>query len=193
MPGLLFFSCLDSRSEASLSVIADIPLGYLRKLVSEVRTKSYSKESWKSWYHRTGSGQLVRQASTAACILNEMIYGLSDQAVDAFSKVFHKSSLRWGKIEGYAVGGYDNMQKDKLGHGGPDESVWKFCQNRDGRSQLIDCVGGILHEYLCHEVWDLPSERQSSFQQSDTDAGDITLHFFHDNAMLHQEIHIFLL
>lgn len=160
--------------------------------------RSYSKEGWKAWYHRTGSGQLVRQASTSVCILNEMIYGLSDQAVDAFSKVFHKSSLQCVRGEGYGLGGSNDLQDDKLGNAGLAESVWKF-QNRDGRSQLIDCVGTILHEYLCHEVWDLPSDRKSSFQQSDTDVGDITLHFFRDNAMLHQvtfffctSLHVFI-
>ncbi|GJT11966.1 hypothetical protein Tco_0859008 [Tanacetum coccineum] len=80
-------------------------------------------ESWQSCYKRTNSGKLVRQASTAVCILNEM---------------------------------------------------------RDLRSQLIDSIGSILHEYLSPEIWNLPLE------QSNVVTGDINFHFFHDNAMLHQ-------
>ncbi|GJT99647.1 hypothetical protein Tco_1109986 [Tanacetum coccineum] len=71
-----------SRSEGNLSVIKDIPLSYLRKLIGDVRNKEYMNESWQSCYKRTNSGKLVRQASTAVCILNEMVFGLSDQAVD---------------------------------------------------------------------------------------------------------------
>lgn len=182
---------VDSRSEASLSVVADIPLGYLRKMVSEIRTKSYSKESWKSWYRRTGSGRLVRQASVAACILNEMIYGLSDQAIDAFSKMFHMPSIRWEEVDGNTMVDDYSMQQGRVGHTGPDESVWRFCQ-KDGRSHLIDCIGSVLHEYLSSEIWDLPSSKQDFVELSDIEDGDITLHFFHDNAMMHQERYIFL-
>ncbi|XP_017258473.1 uncharacterized protein LOC108227694 isoform X2 [Daucus carota subsp. sativus] len=176
----------DSQSEASLSVVADIPLGYLRKLVSEIRIKSYSKESWKSWYRRTGSGRLVRQASVAACILNEMIYGLSDQAIDAFSKMFHIPCIRWEVDETAMVDEY-SMQQDKVARTGQDESVWRFC-HKDGHSHLIDCVGSVLHEYLSSEIWDLPSAKQDFVELSDIADGDITLHFFHDNAMMHQVV-----
>ncbi|XP_074350478.1 uncharacterized protein LOC141689873 isoform X2 [Apium graveolens] len=177
----------DSRSEASLSVVADIPLGYIRKLVSEIRTKSYSKESWKSWYHRTGSGRLVRQASVAACILNEMIYGLSDQAINSFSKMFNMPSIRWEEVDGSVMVDDYYMQRGGVGHTGPDETVWRFCQ-KDGRSHLIDCVGSVLHEYLCSEIWDLPSAKQDFVELSDIEDGDITLHFFRDNAMMHQVV-----
>lgn len=189
MPGHFFQLYVDSQSEASLSVVADIPLGYLRKLVSEIRIKSYSKESWKSWYRRTGSGRLVRQASVAACILNEMIYGLSDQAIDAFSKMFHIPCIRWEVDETAMVDEY-SMQQDKVARTGRDESVWRFC-HKDGRSHLIDCVGSVLHEYLSSEIWDLPSAKQDFVELSDIVDGDITLHFFHDNAMMHQVRYIF--
>uniref|UniRef100_A0A5B6YNE8 TELO2-interacting protein 1 n=1 Tax=Davidia involucrata TaxID=16924 RepID=A0A5B6YNE8_DAVIN len=177
----------DSRSEGCLSVITDIPLDYFRKLVSEVRMKEYSKESWQSWYCRIGSGQLVRQASTAACILNEMMFGISDQAIDALAMMFHNSRIRWEEIEGYdAV--YDHVQPCKLETSVPNESIWKVCQERGAKSHLIDCIGSILHEYLSPEVWDLPIEHRSSLQQPDSEAKDITLHFFHDTLMLRQVI-----
>ncbi|CAK9165660.1 unnamed protein product [Ilex paraguariensis] len=144
--GLSLFA--DSRGEGSLSVITDIPLGYLRKLVAEVRTKEYSKESWQSWHQRTGSGQLVRQASTAACILNEMVFGLSDQAVDPFARMFQKSRLRWGEMEKYDAGCDDN-QPFKLEQAVPDKFVWKVII--DGIAIFNVCLGkdfsssGFLH------------------------------------------------
>ncbi|PWA99793.1 ARM repeat superfamily protein [Artemisia annua] len=140
-----------SRSEGNLSIIKDIPLSYLRKLIGDVRNKEYMNESWQSWYKRTNSGKLVRQASTAACILNEMVFGLSDQAVDNMKRMFRNNI-----------------------------SGWDVSSKRDLRSQLIDSIGSILHEYLSPEIWNLPLE------QSNVVAGDINVHFFHDNAMLHQ-------
>nr|GEV45353.1 ARM repeat superfamily protein [Tanacetum cinerariifolium] len=50
----------------------------------------------------------------------------------------------------------------------------------DLRSQLIDSIGTILHEYLSPEFRNLPLE------QSNVVIIDINFHFFHDNAMLHQ-------
>ncbi|KAK8698358.1 hypothetical protein V6N13_114480 [Hibiscus sabdariffa] len=177
----------DYKSEGHLSVIADIPLGYLRKLVLEVRQKQYTKKSWQSWYHQTGSGQLLRQASTAVCILNEMIFGISDQAVDAFRRMFQKS-----KIKGVDFPESDEVssvgQPHKLKPAVVDESVWKVALQKGSRSHFIDCIGKILHEYLCSEVWDLPVDHQSLLMQSDAEIEDITLYFFRDIAMLHQEI-----
>ena len=44
--------------------------------------REHSKESWQSWYSRVGIGQSERQASTAVCLLNEIIFCVSDKAVD---------------------------------------------------------------------------------------------------------------
>lgn len=123
----------------------------MRKLIADIRNKEYAKESWQSWYNRTNSGKLVRQASTSACMLNEMIFGLSDQAINNLKTRFHNK-----------------------------KSIWHVSLNKDIRSQLIDCIGSILHEYLSPEVWNLPLD------QSNVGFGDVTVHFFHDNAMLHQ-------
>ncbi|KAJ0801990.1 putative armadillo-like helical protein [Helianthus annuus] len=140
-----------ARSDGNLSIIKDIPLSYMRKLIGDIRHKEYTKESWQSWYNRTNLGKLVRQASTSACMLNEMIFGLSDQAIDNLKTRFHNT-----------------------------KSIWHVSLNKDIRVQLIDCIGSILHEYLSPEVWNLPLD------QSDVGSGDVTVHFFHDNAMLHQ-------
>ncbi|XVE62997.1 hypothetical protein DITRI_Ditri06bG0164600 [Diplodiscus trichospermus] len=177
----------DYKSEGHLSIIVDIPLGYLRNLVLEVRRKEYTKESWQSWYNRTGSGQLLRQASTATCILNEMIFGISDQALDAFRRKFQKSRTKsidfWESEERSADG-----QSHKHIPAVCNESVWKIALQKGARNHFIDCIGKILHEYLCSEVWDLPVDHQSSVTQSDAEVEDISLYFFRDVAMLHQEI-----
>ncbi|KAK4434103.1 hypothetical protein Salat_0573000 [Sesamum alatum] len=172
----------DSQSEGSYSVLIDILLGHLRKLISELRNKEYFKDSWQSWYKRTGSGHLVRQASTAACILNEMIFGLSDQAITSLERIFQSSPQ---ETKGFCGNGNDKS----FGFEGalPEHWVQKVYQNNGARSYLIDCIGGILHEYLSPEVWDLPLGFSASLQQTGED-GDISLHFFNDNAMLHQVI-----
>ncbi|MBA0555087.1 hypothetical protein Golob_014149, partial [Gossypium lobatum] len=177
----------DYKSEGHLSVITDIPLGYLRKLVLEVRQKEYTKESWQSWYHRTGSGQLLRQASTAVCILNEMIFGISGQAVDAFTRMFQKSKIKRAEFQesdDVSSGGQPHKHKPAV----LDESLWKIALQKGSRDHFIDCIGKILHEYLCSEVWELPVDHPSLLMQSGAEVEDITSYFFRDIAMLHQEI-----
>ncbi|KAG7955252.1 hypothetical protein I3843_11G060800 [Carya illinoinensis] len=176
----------DLRSEGHLSIITDIPLVYLRKLISEIRVKEYSTETWQSWYNRIGSGQLLRQASTAVCILNEMIYGLSDQAVDIYTRMFQKYRSKSEEVQEFDAG-LANGQHYKLECSVPNESVWKASQDKGVRSHLTDCVGGILHEYLSPELWALPIDHKPSLH-CDDEAEDISLHFFCDTAMLQQVI-----
>ncbi|XP_011086354.1 TELO2-interacting protein 1 homolog isoform X2 [Sesamum indicum] len=172
----------DSQSEGSYSVLIDILLGHLRKLISELRNKEHLKDSWQAWYKRTGSGHLVRQASTAACILNEMIFGLSDQAITSLGRLFQSSPQ---ETKGFCGSGNGKS----FGYIGalPEHWVQKVYQNNVARSYLIECIGSILHEYLSPEVWDLPLGFSASLQQTG-EVGDISLHFFNDNAMLHQVI-----
>uniref|UniRef100_A0A1J3EZ89 TELO2-interacting protein 1-like protein n=1 Tax=Noccaea caerulescens TaxID=107243 RepID=A0A1J3EZ89_NOCCA len=151
-------------NEGRLAVILDVPLGLFRKLVSDVRVKEYNGEDWQTWCNRTGSGQLVRQAATAACILNEMIFGLSDQATNALSSLLQKSRK------------------------GRDKFSWEISWNKRAKTHLIDCVGKILHEYQSSEVWDLPVDQKTIPGQTDTDVQHISLHFLRDTAMLHQVI-----
>ncbi|XP_024008438.1 TELO2-interacting protein 1 homolog [Eutrema salsugineum] len=151
-------------NDGNLAVILDIPLGFVRKLVSEVRVKEYNGEDWQSWCNQIGSGQLVRQAATSACILNEMIFGLSDQATDALSRLLRKSRK------------------------GSDKLSWEITWNKRLKTHLIDCVGKILHEYQSSEVWDLPVDQKTMHAQTDTVGQHISLHFLRDTAMLHQVI-----
>lgn len=138
--------------------------------------KELHKESWQSWYKRTASGHLVRQAGTAACILNEMFFGLSDQAITSLNGMFshrlhHESNGTDGS--GKSCGHDDALLEDRI------QEKYQKC---GARTYLIDCIGSVLHEYLSPEVWDLPL-RLSASPSGD---GDISMHFFSDNAMLHQ-------
>ncbi|XP_024019137.1 uncharacterized protein LOC21399286 isoform X2 [Morus notabilis] len=174
----------DFRGGVNLSLVTEIPLGYLRKLVSEVRMKQYNKENWQSWYNRNGSGQLIRQAGTAVCILNEMIFGISDQSINCFARMFQKSRIKEKEVqEPNSCFTYSRPCKSML-----IESNWKVSCEKGIRNHLIDCVGRILHEYLSPEVWDLPMENKYSVADRDCEDGDISLHVFRDTAMLHQVI-----
>ena len=121
-------------------------------------------ESWESWYNRTGSGQLVRQASTAVCILNEMIYGLSDQAISSFGRMFQHSNLKWQEIEECDANGY--AQPCKCDQPVPDNNLWHVCNHSRARNNLIHSIGSVLHEYLSPEVWTLPLDHTASSIQS---------------------------
>uniref|UniRef100_A0A2P2KMP9 Uncharacterized protein LOC105632012 n=1 Tax=Rhizophora mucronata TaxID=61149 RepID=A0A2P2KMP9_RHIMU len=175
----------DFDNEGHMSVVTDVPLDYLRKLVSELRVE-YNKESWLSWYNRTGSGQLLRQASTAACILNEMIFGLSDKAVKDLARMFQNSRDKREKVQEsntkIAAG-----QACAVEYSETPQSMWKVSQGRACRSHLVDCVGRILHEYLSSELWDLPEDHKSLLQPY-YEVKDLPLHFFQDTAVLHQVI-----
>ncbi|XP_064979361.1 uncharacterized protein LOC135620357 isoform X2 [Musa acuminata AAA Group] len=78
-------------SNMFLSVLVDNLLDQFRQLISELRMKEYGKEGWKTWYFHHGSGQLLRKTSSAVCMLNEIIYGLSEQSVNTYSTFFKKS------------------------------------------------------------------------------------------------------
>ncbi|QCD89134.1 hypothetical protein DEO72_LG4g72 [Vigna unguiculata] len=86
-----------------------------------------------SWYDRHGSGQLLRQASTAACMLNEIIFGISERASNDVASIFHNCAFH--------------------------TSFWKMPKDKGVRSYLVECIGGILHEYLAAEVWNVPIDR----------------------------------
>ncbi|GMN56495.1 hypothetical protein TIFTF001_025616 [Ficus carica] len=126
----------DFRGGVHLSLVTEIPLGYLRKLVSEVRVKQCNKEGWQSWYNRNGSGQLIRQAGTAVCILNEMIFGISDQSINSFARMFQKSRIKEKEVQ---------ETNSRFSNSHPcesmlTESIWKVSRDKGIRNHLIDCV-----------------------------------------------------
>ncbi|XP_058724171.1 uncharacterized protein LOC131595731 isoform X2 [Vicia villosa] len=167
----------DHSGEGLLSHLTETLLGNFRKLVTELRLKEYNNESWQAWYERTGSGQLLRQTSTAACMINEMIFGLSDKAINDFAGIFHRSPLSQGVL-------VQSYKLDSAVH----ESFWKIPKDTAVNSYLVDCIGGILHEYLSAEVWSVPVDRRVADLQLNVVVEDISLYFFQDAAMLHEVI-----
>ncbi|MQL91921.1 hypothetical protein Taro_024538 [Colocasia esculenta] len=159
----------EHRSDVSLSLVTDNPLEHFRKLISEIRMKEYNKENWHSWYSRSGSGLLVRQTSTAACVLNEIIYGTSDRSRDLYAQLFGKSKSNIRKTQKYQSMHDSDMLDSYLEK---QELVWKASQ--DAKEQVIHCVGSILHEYLSPEVWDLPVDQNS------TEIETLSSHFLRD-------------
>ena len=125
--------------------------------------REHSKESWQSWYSRVGTGQLVRQAITAVCLLNEIIFGVSDKAVDTFARMFQEYVSNWEEKERFQAGS-DDIWHCKFENLVPSASIWKISHGNGTRSHLIDCVGSILHEYLSAEVWSLLIRHKSSVQ-----------------------------
>ncbi|KAM0934113.1 hypothetical protein DsansV1_C32g0220571 [Dioscorea sansibarensis] len=162
----------DHRSKISLSSVIDIPLNYIQKLISELRMKEYSKVGWQAWYSQNSSGQLLRQTSTGVCILNEMIYGLSDQSANFYKRLFRKIGMK---------------EEDAPAKEWAFRSIWRLCQKKDAGDHIIYCLGSIMHEYLSSEVWNLPIDQDSPLLEHEGEA-NLSLHFFRDVSMLHQVI-----
>ncbi|XP_073101575.1 uncharacterized protein [Elaeis guineensis] len=171
------------RSDVSLSVLMDILLDYFHKLISDLRIRAYNKESWQSWHSRSGSRKLLRQTSIAGCMLNEMIYGLSDQSVSLNSKLFMKKGAEIEEAQGVEF----TCNNDQPSGFRNDGSAWKVRQEKDTRDHVMHCVGSILHEYMSPEVWDLPIDQKSPLLEHEIET-DVSLHFFRDATMLHQVI-----
>ncbi|XP_020093536.1 uncharacterized protein LOC109713762 isoform X2 [Ananas comosus] len=149
----------------SLSVLVDILLDHLRKLISDLRTTDFSKDGWRAWYFQRGSGQLMRQTSAAVCMLNEIIYGLSDQSINLYLRLFSRAE--------------ETVETSC-------SVVWRILYENGTKDQIIHSIGSILHEYLSTEVWELPVDQHSPVLENETD--NLPLHFFRDTTMLHQVI-----
>ncbi|XP_068654423.1 uncharacterized protein [Aristolochia californica] len=165
----------DQRSKVPLSILIDHLMDNFRKLISELRIREYSKESWHSWYVRSELGHLLRQASTTACVLNEIIFGTSDKCIEQFGKMF----CQYSEDIKFFYGIRNSMVRD---------SLWKVTGGNEASVHLIDCVGSILHEYLSSEVWDLPTDKYSSKLAQDAEVEHLSCHFFQDTAALHRVI-----
>ncbi|CAM0956048.1 unnamed protein product [Alopecurus aequalis] len=160
-------------TSAALSVFVDILLNQFRRLSTELRTKDTQRYGVQRWYMKSDSGQLLRQASSAVCMLNELIYGLSDQSLCICLQLFNKSSVHMAKVPG---------QDEHSGVTGSRE-VWKISEQMGTKEDIIQCIGSILHEYISPEVWDLPTEQNSELCQGET---NLPLHLFRDTSALQQ-------
>ncbi|CAL9159470.1 unnamed protein product [Musa hybrid cultivar] len=169
-------------SNMFLSVLVDNLLDQFRQLISELRMKEYGKEGWKTWYFHHGSGQLLRKTSSAVCMLNEIIYGLSEQSVNTYSTFFKKSreeTLQEKKLA------YDDDKSTTFKCQG---SAWNMREGKDNRDATILSIASILHEYLSPEVWDIPLDQNAPLLEHKIEL-DLPLHFFLDTIMLQQEMY----
>lgn len=173
---------LGQGTSAALSVFIDILLNQFRRLSTELRAKDTQRYGVQRWYMKSESGQLLRQASSAVCMLNELIYGLSDQSLCICLQLFNKSSVQVARVPGPD----DNLtscaeNREVIG----SREVWKISEQMGTKEDIIQCIGSILHEYISPEVWDLPTEQNSELCQGET---NLPLHLFRDTSALQQVI-----
>ncbi|KAL8470873.1 hypothetical protein ACS0TY_033447 [Phlomoides rotata] len=114
---------------------------------------------------------LEARDSTAVCILDKMIFGLSYQAIISINRMF-RSGLQH---ETNGVNGNDIGKFCGQGVALLEDCVQKMYQNSGARTRMIDYIGHL----------------SASPQQSGED-GDISFHAFNDNAVLHQVGHLVL-
>ncbi|KAG8092661.1 hypothetical protein GUJ93_ZPchr0012g21605 [Zizania palustris] len=153
---------------ASLSVIVDILLDQFRRLSTELRAKDIHKSGVQKWYMKSDAGQTLRLASSSVCMLNELIYGLSDQSLSICLELFNKN---------------DHLTACGQHGGSTNRNVWKIGEQMGMKDHIIHCIGSILHEYMAPEIWDLPTEPDSELCLTEM---NIPLHFFRDTTALHQ-------
>lgn len=181
-----YLGCTDT---LSLSILIEIPLESLRHAISELRLKDYRDEDWCTWYSRHESGRVLRDAGTAVCVLNEMIYGASNRFTYTYLSLF-KSTNRpqersIGKVAVTSDKGKD--LKVNLSKNIPRPlQKWEVDQGTRINQHVIECVGIILHEYLSSEIWDLPIDFSSPGLRQGFTNEQLPWHFFHDTSMLQQ-------
>jgi TELO2-interacting protein 1 len=173
---------LGKETAASLSVFVDILLEQFRTFSTEIRAKNIYKDDFRMWYMKSEAGQKLRQASSAICMLNELIYGLSDQSLDMFLQLFKKSSARRMRA---------NCHNDQLRvcaqHDGVtnEREIWGFNEQKGTKDNILHWIGSVLHEYVSPEVWDLPTEKDTVLGLAEL---NLPLHFFRDTTALHTVI-----
>ncbi|CAN0905959.1 TELO2-interacting protein 1 homolog [Linum grandiflorum] len=180
---LVGLSLLADHHRGHMAVITDVPLSHIHRLVSEVRSRD-ANEDWQYWYNGTWAGKLIRQASTSACILNEMIFGVSDKAVEGITMLFQMSRENRGEVAESDVRGssawpHSFQSRESMA------SVWKATQQTVNKSHLIDCIGRVLHEYISFELRSLPIDIGDLVGQSDEEV-EVNLHLLQDAAALQQ-------
>ncbi|TVU31553.1 hypothetical protein EJB05_23242 [Eragrostis curvula] len=167
------------QNAASLSVFVDILLDQFRRLSTELRAKDIYKDDMQRWYVKSEAGQKLRQASSAVCMLNELMYGLSDRSLGMFSQLFKKSSAQ---LMSKACQNDQLRACDKHQGVTNEREIWGINEQKGTKDNIIHCIGSILHEYVSPEVWDLPTEKDTELGLADS---NLPLHFFRDTSALH--------
>jgi len=173
---------LGKETAASLSLFVDILLDQFRRLSTELRDKDIYKDGLQRWYMKSEAGQTLRQASSAVCMLNELMYGLSGQSFGMFLQLFNNRSAQMSRTV---------CQKNQLlacvKHNGVtnEREVWGFNEQKGTKDNILHCIGSILHEYVSPEVWDLPTEKDTELRLIEL---NLPLHFYRDTTALHTVI-----
>ncbi|XP_062204924.1 uncharacterized protein LOC133906970 isoform X2 [Phragmites australis] len=164
---------------ASLSVFVDILLDQFRRLSTELRAKDIYKDSLQRWYMRSEAGQTLRQASSAVCMLNELMYGLSDRSLGMFLQLFKKRSAQMIRTACQNDQLIACVKHDEVTN---ERDIWGFNERKGTKDSILHCIGSILHEYVSPEVWDLPTENDTELCLTEL---NLPLHFFRDTTALH--------
>ncbi|KAG0557818.1 hypothetical protein KC19_11G159100 [Ceratodon purpureus] len=112
-----------------------------------------------------GSGQAQRASAVSACVLSELVYGTSRVWTDELVSLF---------------GG----RSSKDSNSGPEK--WQFENETEVKTRISECMGGILHDYLRPELWDLPVDAGAFSDRGHSVVDMPLLHVLQDNAMLQQ-------
>ncbi|KAL6642631.1 hypothetical protein ACP70R_020812 [Stipagrostis hirtigluma subsp. patula] len=164
---------------ASLSVFVDILLDQFRRLSTKLRDRDIYKDGVQNWYMKSEAGQALRQASSAVCMLNELMYGLSDRALGVFVQLFKKRSAQTIRTtrQDDQSSAFEHHNRVTIG-----TEAWGFNEQKSTKDNVLHCIGSILHEYVSPEVWDLPTEKDSELLLTEL---NLPLHFFRDTTALH--------
>ncbi|GJM91565.1 hypothetical protein PR202_ga07947 [Eleusine coracana subsp. coracana] len=159
--------------------ISDI---FTRTFSTELLAKDIYKDNFQRWYMKSEVGQKLRQASSAVCMLNELIYGLSDQSLGMFLQLFKKSSAGRTRTTCHS----DQLRACAQHNGLTNErEIWGFNEKKGTKDNILYCIGSVLHEYVSPEVWNLPTEKDGKLGLAEL---NLPLHFFRDTTALHTVI-----
>ncbi|CAL4932443.1 unnamed protein product [Urochloa decumbens] len=164
---------------ASLSPFVDILLDHFRRLSTELRSKNIYRDGVHRWSMNSEAGHTLRQASSAVCMLNELIYGLSDRSLGMFLQLFRKRPaqiIRKSCQNDQLMGCVEHNEVTD------EREVWGSNEQKDTKDNIIHCIGSILHEYVSPEVWDLPTEKDVELCLTEL---NVPLHFYRDTTALH--------
>ncbi|KAJ1296121.1 hypothetical protein BS78_01G274900 [Paspalum vaginatum] len=164
---------------ASLPLFVDILLDQFRRLSTELRAKDIYKDGLQRWYMKSEGGQTLRLASSTVCMLNELLYGLSDRSLDMFLQNFKYRPAEMAK-----TACLNNELVACVEHNGVtnEREAWGFNDQKSTKDNVRHCIGSILHEYVSPEAWDLPTEKEAELCPIEL---NLPLHFYRDTTALH--------
>jgi hypothetical protein len=139
---------LGKGTAASLSLFVDILLDQFRRLSTELRDKDIYKDGLQRWYMKSEAGKTLHQASSAVCMLNELMYGLSGRSLGMFLQLFNNRSAQMSRTV---------CQKNQplacVKHNGVinEREMWGFNEQKGTKDNILHCIGSILCMNMYHQ------------------------------------------